>query len=160
MTGGQANFACRGLVHHKQCSWCVTTAGVLGGRLCDSCGGCCCCTSAADAAVSTLKPTEPPPNARDRHNKQRLERVVQDITTPTAALPPAGGPAPAVTAFGAWGGNSNGSRDAAPSGGSSGATAGGGSSKNAGAFEPPDIEDLLKVGRTANVSRDLVSFGW
>eukprot|EP00877_Chromochloris_zofingiensis_P002619 jgi/Chrzof1/12358/Cz06g31220.t1 len=67
MTGGAANFACKGLVHHKQCQW---------------------------------------------HNKQRLDRTVSELNS--AEVP----------------------------------------------ADPPDIEDLLKVGRTAGVcpyflSRDL-----
>ncbi|KIY99069.1 regulator of telomere elongation helicase 1, partial [Monoraphidium neglectum] len=123
MTGGHANFACRGLVHHRQCQW---------------------------------------------HNKQRLERTVQDITTPQQPNPPDANAPPASApgtagAFGALGGRASG--QAGSQGGGNGGSSGGGGQGGGGAaptLEPPDIEDLLRVGRAASVcpyflSRDLVA---
>ena len=145
MGGGQANFACRGLVHHRQCAW---------------------------------------------HNKQRLERVVQDILAPSAPLPPGngdgGGGGAGRPGFGGGGGSGGGAfglggggrpapqqqqqQQQFPGAGAGGAAAAASAASGAALqgpgpapFEPPDIEDLLRVGRAASVSEGgwwMVIGGW
>jgi hypothetical protein len=93
---------------------------------------------------------------------------VQDITTPQQPNPPDANAPPAAApgtagAFGALGGRASG--QAGSQGGGNGGSGGGGGQGGGGAaptLEPPDIEDLLRVGRAASVcpyflSRDLVA---